>query len=96
MRDLHDMSSVRAQIEDDVLYLLRNKIIKRKEIYDYVFHLYIKWNGFSRDMINFVDICYIRMIEDNIKRMAKPSKDESTRIIETFLDYKKHINDDNK
>lgn len=95
MRDLHDMSSIRAQIEDDVLYLLKNKIIRRKEIYDYVFHLYMKWNGFSEDMINFADICYIRMIEDSIKRMARPSKEESTRIIETFLDYKKHYKHDN-
>ena len=44
MRDLTNMSSVREQIEEDCVYLLRNKLIKRNELYDYVFHLYMKWN----------------------------------------------------
>lgn len=96
MRDLTDMSSVREQIEEDCVYLLRNKLIKRNELYDYVFHLYMKWNWFSRERINFADICYMEMIVDSIKSKVRTPKREAMRITETFLDYKKHCKHDNK
>ena len=95
MRDLDNMSSVREQIEEDCIYLLRNKLIKRNELYDYVEYLYIKWNWFSRDKISFADICYMEMIIESIKTKVKTPKREAMRITETFLDYKKHYRHDN-
>lgn len=91
MRDLTDMSSIREQIEEDCVYLLRNKIIKRNEVYDYVYYLYKKWNWFNESNISFADICYMQMIRDSIFSKARAPKCESMRITKTFLDYKKQI-----
>ena len=91
MRDLTDMSSIREQIEEDCVYLLRNKIIKRNEVYDYVYYLYKKWNWFDESNINFADICYMQMIRDSIFSKVRTPKREAMRITETFLNYKKHI-----
>lgn len=96
MRDLTDMSSIREQIEEDCVYLLRNKIIKRNEVYDYVYYLYKKWNWFDESNISFADLCYMQMIRDSIFSKAKTPKRESMRITETFLDYKKQIKHEHK
>lgn len=64
-----DTSKIREQIEDDVIYLLSKKIIKQKEVADYVTYLYQKRT--KRPELTFADRCYIEMICDSIKNKTK-------------------------
>lgn len=86
-----DMSQIREQIEDDILYLLHNKIIKLKEVPGYVHYLYMKWNGFDENMISFADKCYEEMIVLSIKTRRRKRKPEHNRIVQDFLDYKNKL-----
>ena len=83
------LEKIREQIEDDILYLLKNKVIKLKEVPDYVHHLFLKWSGFDMEHFSFADKCYEEMIVDSIKAKNKRRKPEHQRVINDFLNYKK-------
>lgn len=85
------LEKIREHIEDDVLYLLKNKVIKLKEVLDYVHHLFLKRSGFDMEHFSFADKCYEEMIVDSIKSKNKRRKPEHQRVINDFLDYKKWI-----
>lgn len=95
MRDLNDMSSIREQIEEDCVYLMKNKFLKRNELPLYIKYLYLKRNWFAEDKLTYADLCYMWMIVDSVKSKLRTPKSEATRMVETFLDYKKHYKHDN-
>lgn len=83
------LEKIREQIEDDILYLLKNKVIKLKEVPDYVHHLFLKRSGFDMEHFSFADKCYEEMIVDSIRAKNKRKKPEHERVIKDFLDYRK-------